>query len=261
VVRILTPGTQIDPDQLDSQSYRYLCAVCQFSDAYGLAACDLSSGRFETTEMLSSQAEVQLFDELSRLKPVEYLVNERFAKNTKFLNLVQQQEVIYTVLADDIFGLEEARQKGLTFSDSEMLWPRASAALLTYLENTQKKVPGQIGTIQPYALRDYMLLDRSTRSNLEITETIRDRKRRGSLLWAVDRTQTAMGARLLRSWLEQPLIDPGRILRRQSSVASLLGQFVSRQALRDALAGLYDIVGLEGSAGTPAGPSFPLGGF
>ncbi|HPX93556.1 MAG TPA: DNA mismatch repair protein MutS [Bacillota bacterium] len=246
VVRILTPGTQIDPDQLDSQSYRYLCAVCQFSDAYGLAACDLSSGRFETTEMLSSQAEVQLFDELSRLKPVEYLVNERFAKNTKFLNLVQQQEVIYTVLADDIFGLEEARQKGLTFSDSEMLWPRASAALLTYLENTQKKVPGQIGTIQPYALRDYMLLDRSTRSNLEITETIRDRKRRGSLLWAVDRTQTAMGARLLRSWLEQPLIDPGRILRRQSSVASLLGQFVSRQALRDALAGLYDIERLSG---------------
>ncbi|NLB28269.1 MAG: DNA mismatch repair protein MutS, partial [Clostridiaceae bacterium] len=246
VVRVLTPGTQIDPDHLDSSAYRYLCAICQVSGAFGLAACDLSSGRFETTEMLSNQAEAQLFDELSRLQPVEYLVNELFASNRRFLSLVERQQLTYTVLSDEHFSLEKARQGGLTFSESEILWPRASAALIFYLEDTQKKAPDQIGTIEPYVLRDYMLLDRATRGNLEITETIRDRKRRGSLLWAVDSTQTAMGARLLRAWLEQPLIDRARILRRQSSVASLLGQFISRQALRDALTGLYDIERLSG---------------
>lgn len=246
VVRVLTPGTQIDPDHLDSAAYRYLCAICQVSGAFGLAACDLSSGRFETTEMLSNQAEAQLFDELSRLQPVEYLVNELFASNRRFLSLVERQQLTYTVLSDEHFSLEKARQGGLTFSESEILWPRASAALIFYLEETQKKTPDQIGTIKPYVLHDYMLLDRATRGNLEITETIRDRKRRGSLLWAVDRTQTAMGARLLRAWLEQPLIDRARILRRQSSVASLLGQFISRQALRDALTGLYDIERLSG---------------
>ncbi len=246
VVRVLTPGTQIDPDHLDSAAYRYLCAICQVSGAFGLAACDLSSGRFETTEMLSNQAEAQLFDELSRLQPVEYLVNELFASNRRFLSLVERQQLTYTVLSDEHFSLEKARQGGLTFSESEILWPRASAALIFYLEETQKKTPDQIGTIKPYVLRDYMLLDRATRGNLEITETIRDRKRRGSLLWAVDRTQTAMGARLLRAWLEQPLVDRARILRRQSSVASLLGQFISRQALRDALTGLYDIERLSG---------------
>ncbi|NLA95557.1 MAG: DNA mismatch repair protein MutS, partial [Clostridiaceae bacterium] len=246
VVRVLTPGTQIDPDQLDSSSYRYLCAICQVSGAFGMAACDLSSGRFATTEMLSNQAEAQLFDELSRLQPVEYLVNDLFATNKRFLSLVERQQVTYTILSDEHFSLEKARQGGLTFAESEILWPRASAALIFYLEETQKKTPDQIGTIKPYVLRDYMLLDRATRSNLEITETIRDRKRRGSVLWAVDRTQTAMGARLLRAWLEQPLIDRARILRRQSSVASLQARFISRQALRDALTGLYDIERLSG---------------
>ncbi|NLB50625.1 MAG: DNA mismatch repair protein MutS [Clostridiaceae bacterium] len=246
VVRVLTPGTQIDPDLLDAMTYRYLCAVCQTGAAFGLAACDLSSGRFETTEMISSQAEEQLFDELSRLKPVEYLVNESFATNKRFLDLANRSQVTFTILGESAFSLENARQKSLSFGASQRLWPRASAALLTYLEDTQKQVPEQIGEIKPYLLQDYMLLDRASRTNLELTETIRDRKRRGSLLWAIDRTKTAMGARLLRAWLEQPLVDPTRILARQSSVAALVEQFVSRQSLRDALTGLYDIERLSG---------------
>jgi len=113
------------------------------------------------------------------------------------------------------FSSDTARTFGLTFSDADILWPRASAALLTYLSETQKQTPAQIRDIRPYKIREYMVLDRSTRFNLEITETIRDRKRRGSLLWAIDRTKTAMGGRLLRSWLEQPLINRAAIMRRQ----------------------------------------------
>lgn len=246
VVRVLTPGTLIDPDALEAKAYHYIAAVCQISGAFGLAACDLSSGRFETTEMLSARSESQLFDELSRLKPVEFVVNETFASHKRFQAYVLGQQLTYTVLAEGDFALDQARKRGLDFPDSELVWPRASAALLAYLENTQKMPPAQIRDIKPYVLRDYMLLDRSSRANLELTETLRDRKRRGSLLWALDRTRTAMGSRLLRAWLEQPLIDRGKILERQDSVAALLEDFVGRQSLREALTGLYDIERLAG---------------
>lgn len=246
VVRVVTPGTQMDPESLDARAFQYLCCVCRESDAFGLAACDLSSGRFETTEFLSSNAEAQLFDELSRLNPVEFVVNETFANDRRFQNYLERQAVTCTVLHDGAFSSDSARAFGLTFSDNDILWPRASAALLTYLSETQKRTPGQIRDIRPYKIHEYMVLDRSTRFNLEITETIRDRKRRGSLLWAIDRTKTAMGGRLLRSWLEQPLINRAAILRRQNSVAALYERFILRESLQEALIGLYDIERLSG---------------
>ncbi len=246
VVRIVTPGTQMDPESLDARAFQYLCCVCRESDAFGLAACDLSSGRFETTEFLSSNGEAQLFDELSRLNPVEFVVNKTFSNDRRFLNYLERQGVTCTVLHDGAFSSDAARSFGLTFTDSDILWPRASAALLTYLSETQKRTPDQIRDIQPYKIREYMVLDRSTRFNLEITETIRDRKRRGSLLWAVDRTKTAMGGRLLRSWLEQPLINRAAIMRRQNSVAALFDRFMLRESLQEALIGLYDIERLSG---------------
>ena len=246
VVRVVTPGTQMDPESLDARAFQYLCCVCRESDAFGLAACDLSSGRFETTEFLSSNAEAQLFDELSRLNPVEFVVNEAFANDRRFQNYLERQAVTCTVLHDGAFSSDSARAFGLTFSDNDILWPRASSALLTYLSETQKRTPGQIRDIRPYKIHEYMVLDRSTRFNLEITETIRDRKRRGSLLWAIDRTKTAMGGRLLRSWLEQPLINRTAILRRQNSVAALYERFMLRESLQEALIGLYDIERLSG---------------
>lgn len=249
VVRVLTPGTQLDPEALEAGAYHYICAVCQVSGAFGLAACDLPTGRFETTEMLSAKAESQLFDELARLKPVEFVVNESFSRHKGFLDYVTRLQLTYTVLDDQDFSLQEARRRKLVFPDSELVWPRASAALLAYLEKTQKQTPAQIRDIQPYVLRDYMLLDRSSRANLELTETIRDRKRRGSLLWALDRTRTAMGSRLLRAWLEQPLIDRDKILKRQGSVTALLEDFMGRKALQEALVGLYDVERLSGRIG------------
>lgn len=246
VVRVVTPGTQMDPESLDARAFQYLCCVCRDSDAFGLAACDLSSGRFETTEFLSSNAEAQLFDELSRFNPVEFVVNDSFANDRRFQKYLERQAVTCTVLHDSAFSSDTARTFGLTFSDADILWPRASAALLTYLSETQKQTPAQIRDIRPYKIREYMVLDRSTRFNLEITETIRDRKRRGSLLWAIDRTKTAMGGRLLRSWLEQPLINRAAIMRRQNSVAALYERFMLRESLQETLIGLYDIERLSG---------------
>lgn len=246
VVRVLTPGTQTDPEAIAEDAYQYIAAICQIGQGFGIAACDLASGHFETSEMLSSQAESQVFDEIARLKPIEFIVNDTFSKNRRFKDHIERQEITYSVLGDDSFSLKEARKRTLVFTDSELLWPRASAALMSYLENTQKTTPAQIRDITPYVLRDYMLLDHATRANLELTETLRDRKSRGSLLWAIDRTKTAMGARLLRAWLLQPLIDREKILKRQNSVATLVEQFMLRQTLQEALQGLYDIERLSG---------------
>ncbi len=246
VVRVLTPGTQMDPEAMEAGAYQYLCCVCQMSEAFGLAACDLASGRFQTTEILSGNPEAQLFDELSRLNPVEFVVNEAFARNKRFRDYLERRQITSTMLPDEAFSADNARKRSLIFSESEILWPRASAALLSYLEDTQKKFPEHIQEIKPYLVREFMLLDRATRANLELTETIRDRKRRGSVLWAIDRTRTAMGGRLLRSWLEQPLIDRDQIIQRQSTVAALHKQFMLRESLQEALTGLYDIERLSG---------------
>ncbi|NLZ67109.1 MAG: DNA mismatch repair protein MutS [Clostridiaceae bacterium] len=241
VVRVITPGTQTDPEGVESRAYQYICSVFQMSRAFGFAACDLSSGRFETSELLSAEAEDQLFDELSRLKPVEFVVNEIFSKNKRFKEHIERLQITSTVLPNDIFDIRDAERRGLKFTASELLWPRASTALLYYLESTQMTSPDQIGEIQPFTVRDYMLLDRATRLNLELVETIRDRKRRGSLLWAIDRTKTSMGSRLLRAWIEQPLIDRDKIEKRQSSVAAFHDDYRLRSSLQEALTGLYDI--------------------
>ncbi len=246
VVRVLTPGTQTDPESLNENAYQYIASVCQMGQGFGLAACDLASGHFETSEMLSSQATLQLFDEIARLKPVEFIVNDSFSKNKLFRDYIERQQTTYSLMPDAYFSLKDARARDLSFSESELLWPRASAALLSYLENTQKSTPSQIRSITPYVLRDYMLLDHATRMNLELTETIRDRKSRGSLLWAIDRTKTAMGARLLRAWLLQPLVDKTKILKRQASVAAFVEAFLGRNTLQEALQGLYDIERLSG---------------
>jgi len=246
VIRIVTPGTQIDPESLDANTFLYLCCVFQVSGSFGLAACDLSSGRFETTEMLSGKAETHLFDELSRLNPVEFVVNKTFASNPRFIDYLERHAITSTILSEDAFSHETAKSVGLTFEEKDILWPRASAALLSYLSDTQKQVPGQIHDIRPFYIKEFMVLDRATRFNLELTETIRDRKRRGSLLWAVDRTKTAMGGRLLRSWLEQPLIDREAIMARQNTVGALFERFMLRESLQEALIGLYDIERLSG---------------
>ncbi|MGI6157459.1 MAG: DNA mismatch repair protein MutS [Saccharofermentanales bacterium] len=246
VVRVLTPGTQTDPQSLIADQFQYLCAIGQFSHAYGLAACDVSSGRFETTEMLSGEAEAELFDELARLNPVEFVVNATFAENRRFQIWIERNERTMTVLPDDVFTLDAARDRGLEFDEGALVWPRASAALLAYLEATQKQMPKHLQKIRPYTVHAFMQLDRATRFNLELTETIRDRKRRGSVLWAIDRTKTAMGGRLLRAWLEQPLIDRSAILGRQRSVEALYDSFMLRTSLQEALTGLYDIERLSG---------------
>lgn len=246
VVRVLTPGTQLDPDTLDANKYSIICAVLEEDGAYGIAACDLSSGHFETSDLLGIQAESHLFDEIERFSPVEFVVNEKFAQNYRFMDYCTRKQITVSRLPDSSFTSMKASEFGIKYDEKDLLWHRSSAGLIYYLQDTQGMVPTHFGEIKPYRFRDYMILDRAARVNLELTETLRDRKRRGSLLWAVDHCKTAMGSRNLRQWLEQPLLNISQIRRRQDAVAFLKDNFMIRRSLADALYGLYDMERLSG---------------
>lgn len=244
VVRIVTPGTVTDPKHLDASTNSFVVAVFQQGIRYGLAACDLSSGHFETTTIPSENSHLRLKDELTRLSPHELIVNLLFAENKD--DLLQESQVTLTVLEDTYFSDSNVESNRLLASHARDLWANASAALLSYIESTQLVLPKHIESIAPYEIQTYMLLDSAARLNLELTETIRERSRKGSLLATIDRTKTAMGSRLLRRWLLQPLIDKRDIETRQTMVARFHEDFVIRQTLRESLDGLFDLERLAG---------------
>ena len=172
------------------------------------------------------------------------LLYTSFAENKD--DLLQESQVTLTVLEDAYFSDSNVESNPLLASHARDLWANASAALLSYIESTQLVLPKHIESIAPYEIQTYMLLDSAARLNLELTETIRERSRKGSLLATIDRTKTAMGGRLLRRWLLQPLIDKRDIETRQTMVARFHEDFVIRQTLRESLDGLFDLERLAG---------------
>lgn len=244
VVRVVTPGTITDPEHLEAGKNSYVASIYQRGIRFGLAALDLSSGHFETTTIPSENSLLRLKDELTRLAPHELIVNSAFSDHQK--EPITSSQVTLTVLPDDYFSEENIDDTPLLAGQKKDLWAHASAALLSYIESTQLTLPKHIESIAPYEIQTYMLLDHAARLNLELTETIRDRSYNGSLLATIDRTKTAMGSRLLRRWLLQPLIDKRDIENRQSMIARLHQDFVRRQTLRERLSGIFDIERLSG---------------
>ncbi|NLB09390.1 MAG: DNA mismatch repair protein MutS [Clostridiales bacterium] len=250
IVRIVTPGTVTDSTALDEKMYAYIVSVYRAGHVFGLAACDVTSGHFETTALLSEAADKRLIDELARLCPRELLINQPSLEDPAILSwLKENDDISVTVLSDDYFIPAGIDSDILAYSDADYLWPNASAALVRYIADNQLQLPRNIRKIFPYRQQDYMLLDQAARRNLELTETIRDRSCKGSLLWVMDRTKTSMGSRLLRSWLEQPLLNRTDIDARLDAVADFLKQFIVRENCREMLAGLYDLERLSGRIG------------
>ncbi len=249
VTRVVTPGTITDLHNLDETSNHYLVSVFQQKKHFGLAAIDLTAGLFEATAIVFGDTEQKLRSELMRLKPAEILLNQAaFAAGT-VQDLLKDLSANLTVVDQDSFRSDPWRAHLPTDENQAVgrqLWASASAGLLSYIAKTQQQIPDNIGQVTVYDTADYMALDRSARRNLELTETLRDRKRQGSLLWAVDRTVTAMGSRLLRRWLEQPLLRPADINLRQTAVAALKNNFIVRQELRKTLKGMGDLERLTG---------------
>ena len=255
VVKIVTPGTITDLNALEENKNNYLGCVFKNGDECGLAFVDLMTGEFDITELKSSYPYHEIINEVSRFEPRECLANHELIKEKLLNKKLKENLELYFTLRDEEYFHEEAALDLLTSQFGEerikefngkRLALRAAGACLKYLNETQKLNLSHINSISYYENRDFMILDFTCRKNLEITESLRDGKKTGSLLWVLDRTSTAMGARLLRKWLEQPLIDILRIKQRQDAVEELFNGFFLRADIKEQLKNVYDIERLTG---------------
>ncbi|NJP39968.1 DNA mismatch repair protein MutS [Oscillospiraceae bacterium HV4-5-C5C] len=241
VIRVITPGTVTDTRSLNEGENNFIVSVFQKSAYYGLAACDITTGTFEADYYAAGAAAEKLADAVALYHPAELICNQTFAASPLASQLQLRASYAVSVRPDEDFspaGYQDYLDIG---ENSQALWGEAAAGLLAYIKDTQQQIPPHLHRLHLTHAEPFMMLDQAARRNLELTETLRDHKRRGSLLWTLDKCQTAMGSRLLRRWVEQPLLDPHDINRRLDAVAELAGQFIARQELRDILNGMYDI--------------------
>ena len=249
VVRIATPGTNIDMQALDETKNNYIMCIVYSIDKYGIAIADVTTGDFFVTEV---DSERKLLDELNKFLPSEIICNEAFCMSgVNITDMKERLNIAITSLDAWYFGDDLAKETllshfkihtleglGLHDYDSGVV---ASGALLKYLYETQKNSLANILAIHPYSIGKYMIIDSSSRRNLELVETLREKQKRGSLLWVLDKTKTAMGARLLRSYVEQPLIEKAEILKRQEFISVLNKHEITREEIREYLNPIYDL--------------------
>lgn len=249
VVRIVTPGTNLDTQALDESRNNYIMCIVYIADRYGISIADITTGDYFVTEIEDS---AKLMDEIYRFSPSEIICNEAFYMSGMDLDGMRDRLGI-TIYSLDAWYFDDAvcRQKllahfkvssfaglGLADYDCGVI---SAGALLQYLLETQKNDLSNLTHIIPYTSGKYMMLDNSTRRNLELCETLREKQKRGSLLWVLDKTKTAMGARTLRKYVEQPLIDKTEIEKRLDAVQELKDQAILREEIREYLSPVYDL--------------------
>ena len=249
VVRIVTPGTNLDAQALDETKNNYIMCIVYIADRYGISVADISTGEYLVTELPDSS---RLMDEISRFVPAEIICNEAFYMSGMDLDGLKDRfgVTIYSLESwyfDDSLCREKLLEHfhvsgfgglGLEDYDCGII---SAGALLQYLLETQKNSLSNLTHITPYVTGKYMLLDSATRRNLELCETLREKQKRGSLLWVLDKTKTAMGARMLRKYVEQPLISKKDIVLRLDAVEELKNQAIPREEIREYLSPVYDM--------------------
>ena len=252
VIRVITPGTVLDTNVLDESKNNYIMALYENKVGFGVASCDVSTGEFSVTSFNETEGN-KVIDEIARFSPKEVITSKEFSLTEQIKRICdvsiseynswsfesQNADIClcnhFKTLNLDGFGLS-----------ADKLSISAAGALLQYLLETQKNDLSHISSIKKYANNKYMVLDISSRRNLELTQTIRDKSKKGSLLWVLDKTETAMGARLLRSWIERPLISVDEINSRLDAVGELKQRQLDRAELRELLSAIFDIERLMG---------------
>ena len=254
VIRVVTPGTITSAQALDETKNNYLMGIVYLADKMGVSVADITTGDFLVTEVSTDRA---LFDEINKFSPAEVICNDAFSMSGISLEDLKDRYHFTVSALDSHFFQDESCRKvlrehfkvgsleGLGLGDYDC-GVIAAGAVLQYLYDTQKSTLDHLTTIVPYATGNYMVLDSSTRRNLELLETMREKQKRGSLLWVLDKTRTAMGARLLRTWIEQPLISREEILKRQNAIEELNLNYISREELGEYLNPVYDLERLIG---------------
>ena len=251
VLRIITPGTVVERSMLEERRANYICAV-YLTEAGGVVCfADVSTGEFLAAEFPGKDAPDHLLNELVRYSPSEAILNEAAAGEPELRRLLTKR-MKCLCQTGDFFGSPEAAALyeshfGKSPADTAPV-TAAAGALLYYLHQTQKIELSHIDVLTRYAAGHYMELDWQTRRNLELTETLRSGDKKGSLLWVLDKTRTAMGGRQLRAWLEKPLLSPALIKRRLNAVSELADDAVTRGETREALRQMEDMERLVGRA-------------
>lgn len=253
VIRVVTPGTLTSESVLDERKNNFLMSIFYDGARFGVSTADISTGEFLCTDCGERG---ELLDEISRFSPREIVCNHSFMiSGMEIEELRERFSLLVTELSDSVYQEENADRllerhfhatlSGIGLSDRE-LEKLSAAGALSYIYETQKGSVSHIANIRRYQSSQFMILDSASQRNLELTETLREKKKRGSLLWVLDRTRTAMGARLLRRFLEQPLIDEGEIRRRQDAVEELCSHYIEREELSEYLNTIYDLERLLG---------------
>lgn len=254
VVRIVTPGTNLDVQALEESKNNYLMCIAFFTGKTGISVADVTTGDYYVTEVEDTR---RLLDEINKYRPSEIICNDALLMSGVDLeDLKNRLHITVYSLEPHYFDEDLCRrclQKHFHVSTLTGLgveeFPNglvAAGGLLQYLYDTQKTSLSHFTHLYPYLTSRYMLLDSSTRRNLELTETLREKQKRGSLLWVLDKTKTAMGARMLRSWIEQPLISKDEMNRRLDAVEQLCQSPMSRDEIREYLNAIYDMERLLG---------------
>ncbi len=258
VIRVVTPGTVIESNLLEEKKNNYIMAIYKSGLYFGISVCDISTGEFLATQIVEHNNFARLLDEISRYSPAEIIVSDMmFNSKTEIEKIKERFETYISKESEESFDgeyellsgmyniIDDKNEKIKNLSDKKLAI-YAINALLKYLEDTQKTSLDHINTIKIYNTTRYMALDINARRNLEITEKMRDKSKKGTLLWVLDKTSTSMGGRLLRRWLNDPLIDRKEINDRLDAVEELKDSIILRGDVIEALKKVYDIERLAG---------------
>ncbi|MFH1387661.1 MAG: DNA mismatch repair protein MutS [bacterium] len=255
VIRIITPGTVIESSMLFDRTNNYLMAINQEKGKYGLAFVEATTGEFKLSDFDSVE---KMHDEVTRINPSEIIVSDLLPEEPRRLVAGSRPVSLFKDIYDNETAIEKLKEHFAVQSlesfglDGNEVALGAAAAILDYLKETQKTTLGHINNLKHYQTEEFMFIDATTRRNLELTATARDKSFRGSLLWVLDRTKTSMGSRLLRQWLLQPLLDVTIINKRLDAVEELFGDAMLRSELSEGLKKVFDIERLTGKVATQA---------
>ena len=259
VIRVVTTGTLVESNMLEERKNNYIMSIYKTGIYFGISICDISTGEFYSAEIKDNNNFPILLDEIARYTPSELVINSMMANCLDEMNKIKERfENVYITKFNDKFFSEELNNVNLRFNvvdnnerKIENLAEKKLAlssinALVQYIEDTQKTSLDHINKITIYNLSKYMALDINARRNLEITEKMRDKSKKGTLLWVLDKTSTSMGGRLLRRWLNDPLVDVDEINRRLNAVKELKDDIILRGEVIENLKKVYDIERLAG---------------
>lgn len=250
IIRVITPGTVMETSMLEEGKNNYICSAFMQNSKIGLAFCDISTGQLYVTSLFGDDIYGHLITQLTLYNPREILIGGDIVRFSKLPSFIREKlSAGIEMFSDDDYDFDRCYSTVATQFESVQLNTIEGekqiicslGALINYLKNTQKTGLERISQIEFYSENQFLKLDYNTQRNLELTQTMRNKEKKGSLLWVLDHTKTAMGKRLIRSWIEQPLVNVTAILKRQSAVGELKDDTVLRLEITNALCGIFDI--------------------